>query len=255
MKKKSLIMLVCALMVVSSVAFGTIAYLTDRQGVTNNFTIGNVTIKVDETKVDENGVPEIDETVKPTPENPEPLLRTEESNTYPLTPASVYTKDPTMTVLKGSKESYVRMVVTLTNAAELLEIFEDLKLTYSDTYGDGFVPEDHVEGWSNDTWKYIVGKQNLDANTITLEFRYVENGKDKPINATEADVVLPPLFTHIRIPGELTNDHLEKLEGFSIQVDGHAIQTTGFSTADEAWVAFDKQTSAIENATTTVLLP
>ena len=34
-KKKSLIMLVCALMIVSSVAFGTIAYLTDRAGVTN----------------------------------------------------------------------------------------------------------------------------------------------------------------------------------------------------------------------------
>ena len=57
MKKKSLIMLVCALMIVSSVAFGTIAYLTDRAGVVNKFTLGNVDIVVDETEVDDEGNP------------------------------------------------------------------------------------------------------------------------------------------------------------------------------------------------------
>ena len=50
MKKKSLIMLVCALMIVSSVAFGTIAYLTDRADVVNKFTIGNVDIEQHEMK-------------------------------------------------------------------------------------------------------------------------------------------------------------------------------------------------------------
>ena len=69
MKKKSLIMLVCALMIVSSVAFGTIAYLTDRAGVVNKFTLGNVDIVVDETEVDDEGNPVPEE---PNPDDPDP---------------------------------------------------------------------------------------------------------------------------------------------------------------------------------------
>ena len=52
---------------------------------------------------------------------------------------------------------------------------------------------------------------------------------------TDAEnVVLEPLFETIRFPGELTNDHLTTLADFEVRVDGHAIQTTGFATADEA---------------------
>ena len=87
-KKKSLIMLVCALMIVSSLAFDTIAYLTDCAGVTNRFIIGNVDTVVDETEVAEDG-----KLIYPdgTPLNPDgtpvdpnvKLERTEEENEYP----------------------------------------------------------------------------------------------------------------------------------------------------------------------------
>lgn len=140
MKKKSLIMLVCALMIVSSVAFGTIAYLTDRAGVVNKFTLGNVDIVVDETEVDDEGNPVPEE---PDPDDPDPdpdYKRTEEENEYPLIPDSEYVKDPTMTVKAGSEEAYVRMVVTITNAAEVEVIFNELKTLYPLTYPNGFVP-------------------------------------------------------------------------------------------------------------------
>lgn len=255
MKKKSLIMLVCALMIVSSVAFGTIAYLTDRTGVVNKFTIGNVDITVDETEVGPEGKPKypegtelnpdgmpVDPTVKP--------VRTPDENTYPLTPGGQYVKDPTMTVKAGSEEAYVRMVVTITNAAEIKAIFADLRALYPLTYPNGFVPGDFVTGRDNTKWVYVGNMvENELTNTFTLEFRYF-----KTVEPTDAaDVVLPPLFETIRFPGELTNDHLSTLESFEVRVDGHAIQTIGFESADAAWAAFDAQMSV--SSTTTAVAP
>lgn len=243
MKKKSLIMLMCALMIISSVAFGTIAYLTDHAGVTNRFTIGNVDIVVDETEVDENGDPVPNPDYDPSdPNAPDaPNLRTDEENEYPLIPGSEYVKDPTMTVKAGSEKSYVRMVVTITNAAEIDAIFAQLQPLYPETYPNGFVPSAFVTGRDNAVWAYT-GTMARDEvqNTYTLEFRYFE-----AVEPTDTeDKVLPPLFKTIKLPGELTNAHLTQLEGFAIDIDGHAIQATGFDNADAAWAAFDAQIPA-----------
>ena len=240
MKKKTLIMLLCALMVVSSAAFGTIAYLTDHAGVTNKFTIGNVDITVDETVVDEDGNPVSNPDYDPNDPDSSPNERTEEENEYPLVPGSEYTKDPTLTVKAGSQESYVRMVVTINNAAEIEAIFEELMAMYPDKYPNGFVPGDFVTGRDNSKW-VLTGDMVKDAtqNTYTMEFRYSET-----VPQSEADVKLPPLFETISIPGELSNAHLSTLTDFAIDVQGHAIQTTGFDSADDAWAAFDAQTTA-----------
>ena len=243
-KKKSLIMLVCALIILTSVAFGTIAYLTDRASVTNRFTIGNVDIAVDETEVDENGDP------VPNPEqdpaNPDDdYKRTEEENEYPLIPGSEYVKDPSLTVKAGSKEAYVRMMVTISNASQIDAIFAELQAQYPDKYPNGFEPGAFVTGRDNTVWVYT-GTMAKDetANTYTLEFRYFE-----AVEPEGADLVLPALFETIKLPGELTNEHLMQLEGFAIDVNGHAIQTTGFNTADEAWAAFDAQMTVTNSGT------
>ena len=238
MKKKSLIMLVCALMIVSSVAFGTSAYLTDRADVVNKFTIGNVDIIVDETEVDENGNPVPNPDYDPNDPTSDPNKRTEDENEYALIPGSEYIKDPTMTVKAGSEEAYVRMVVTITNAAEIKAIFDELSTLYPSVYPNGFVPGDFVTGRDNTKWVYTGSMvENTVTNTYTLEFRYFE-----PVKAGDTEnVVLEPLFETIRIPGELTNEHLSQLENFEVRVDGHAIQTTGFTNADAAWDAFDAQ--------------
>ena len=243
MKKKSLIMLMCALTIISSVAFGTIAYLTDRAGVTNRFTIGNVDIVVDETEVDENGnpIPNLDYDPNDPNDPDDPNLRTEEENEYPLIPGSEYIKDPTMTVKAGSEKAYVRMVVTLSNAAGIDAIFAELQSLYPEKYPNGFVPGAFVTGRDNAVWVYTGALvKNEVLNTYTLEFRYFEAVEP---TATE-NVGLPPLFETILIPGELSNTHLTQLTDFSIDIDGHAIQTTGFDDADVAWAAFDTQMTA-----------
>lgn len=250
MKKKSLIMLVCALMIVSSVAFGTIAYLTDRASVTNKFTIGNVDITVDETKVNPDGTPkypdgtELNQDGTPVDPTVEPE-RTDKENEYPLIPGSEYVKDPTLTVIANSENSYIRMVVTITAADEVKAIFEELKALYPEKYPNGFVPGDFVTGYDSTKWIREENAANplgynADTNTYTLEYRYYQ-----PVEPTgEENLVLEPLFETICIPGELTNAHLSKLTDFEVQVDGHAIQTTGFADADAAWNAFDAQVSA-----------
>lgn len=246
MKKKSLIMLLSALMIVTSVAFGTIAYLTDRAGVTNKFTIGNVDIVVDETEVDEEGKPVPDpeyDPENPDPEHPDPNKRTEEENEYPLLPGTSYVKDPTLTVKAGSEESYVRMMVTITSAAELKQVFDELKIMYPEKFANGFVPNEHVEGWDSSVWPCYAMTENAEENTIVLEFRYPAA---VPAN-DEADTKLPALFTKINVPGELTGAQLQTIGGLTVDVKGHAIQTAGFENEDAAWAAFDAQMKAEEN--------
>lgn len=92
--RKSLILAACAIMLVCATIAGTLAYLTSTDTVTNTFTVGNVSIKLDEAKVDVNGK-------AVTPEQ-----RVKE-NKYKLLPGQTYSKDPTIHVQAGSEDCYV----------------------------------------------------------------------------------------------------------------------------------------------------
>ena len=95
--KKILALLLCAvLLIVASVA-GTIAYLTDNQAVSNTFTVGNVSITMVETKVNEYGVALTGEEAG----------TTNEGNIYKLIPGHSYTKDPTIKVSENSEDCYI----------------------------------------------------------------------------------------------------------------------------------------------------
>lgn len=207
--KKILLSVTCAgLLVVGSVA-ATIAYLTDAEKATNTFTVGDVQIELDEAKVTEDGKPV------------EGAKRVKE-NSYHLIPGQSYVKDPTVAVLEGSDESYVRMLVTMNKAAELKDVF-----------GEGFLPQYFVSGWDSSKWLTTkVVEEDEDANTLTYEFRYYTTVK--------GEQKLEPLFTEIVLPGaEVDNDDLKELEGLQIDVQAHAIQAAGFENADGAWANFN----------------
>ena len=210
---KVLIAALCAVLLVVGSVMGTLAYLTDRQAVVNTFTVGNVDITVDEAPVTPDGevIPGEDRV---------------EGNDYHLIPGQTYTKDPTMTVKAGSEDSYVRMMVTINCMSELQAIF-----------GADFLPHEYIEGKDSNIWIYNSTVDNGD-NTVTYEFRYY-----KTVDAFEStdDIVLEPLFTSFKVPGEITNEQLATLDALEIKVVGHAIQTVGLANADEAWAAFDGQ--------------
>ena len=83
-KSKVLLLLLCTVALSMAAAFGTLAYLTDSEAVTNTFTVGQVHISLDETDVDASGVKDGDTRVK--------------ANTYHLIPGQTYTKECTVTV-------------------------------------------------------------------------------------------------------------------------------------------------------------
>lgn len=108
MKKKifkSLAVVACALLLVVGSVVGTFAYLTSQVAVTNTFTVGNVTITMDEAPVDANGKATTGERVK--------------TNTYHIVPKGEYDKDPTITVNANSDSCYV--FVKVINGLEAVE--------------------------------------------------------------------------------------------------------------------------------------
>ena len=209
-KMKVILLSVCVIVLVFASVMGTLAYLTATDEVVNTFTVGNVEITLDEADVDELGVVISNDRVK--------------SNEYHLIPDGVYVKDPTVTVKRGSEDSYVRMLVTISDMADVKAVL-----------GNDFLPENYVEGYDKNVWKCVSITDNGD-NTATYEFRY----KETVVKPT-ADKVLEPLFEKIKVPAELDGEDLAKIAEMKISVVGNAIQKAGFDSEDAAWAAFDVQ--------------
>jgi len=233
--KKALLFTFCAVLLVVASVLGTMAYLTSSDTVTNTFTVGKVGLILDEKDYD----------------NSKTDVTTEgrdKENTYHLLPGHEYDKDPTVTVLKDSEKSYVRMIATITYNENADSVF-------------GTVDSPEAIGkWLNinsTDWK-ITGapeKTEKDGKIIrSYEFRYYTI-VDKVSNT--ADYKLEPLFTKITVPGEITNSDLEKLADLKIDVVAHAIQADGFQSKDGktaeqvAWEAFEQQVKTSQGTTGT----
>ena len=216
MKKKLLIMSVAMVLVCAFAVGMTIAYLTSTDEVVNTFTVGNVRIKLDEADVDEYGEQLYDsETGSPAPRV--------KANSYKLIPGHTYTKDPTVTVLSGSEESYIKMTVTVTKSDVLDDIFAPNGADLTSIF----------DGYDGTTWIYKDITEDNENKTRTYEFWYKET-----VAAPTADIALDALFDSITVPGNINNDQLATIEGMTITVNAYAIQADGFANADAAWAAF-----------------
>lgn len=145
MKKKTIALLLVLMMIFGVTCGGTIAYLTSSDSVTNTFTIGNVTITLNETKVDEYGVALTGDAAG----------TTETGNEYKLIPGHEYTKDPTIHVGATSEDCW--LFVKVENGLETDATF---------TWSDGWSQVDatnYPEYWQ---YKDTVSK-NADVPTFT----------------------------------------------------------------------------------------
>jgi len=215
MKAKRLVTIVLCMVLVAALSVaGTLAYLTSQDSVKNTFTVGDVEITLAESDADEDG--------------------NNKANAYHLLPGHTYTKDPTVTVVKNSENSYVRMLVKVSNIDALKTALPDMvdsnelfllqELCYD---------ENGNQTWNSDCWACV------DYNDGTYEFRYKEI-----VNTMDGeDDELEPLFTDITIPATIDNDSLALLQNMTIDVVAHAIQADGFADAGAAWTAFGTQHS------------
>lgn len=211
MKKfKALLVVACALLLVAASVFGTMAYLTSTDEVKNTFTVGKVSIKLDEAKANPDGslVANADRV---------------KANEYKLLPGHTYNKDPMVTVLSGSEPSYVKMTVTFSKANEMDAIFAPTGADLTSIF----------KGYNAANWIAKGNTKDATANTRTYEFWYKE-----AVGALTADVALDALFDSITVPGTITGEQLATIEGMTITVNAYAIQADGFTDADAAWKAF-----------------
>lgn len=93
-KTKALMLVLCAVLLVTASVLGTMAYLTSTDQVVNTFTVGKVAITLDEAKVDPDGKPVAD-------------AARVKKNAYHLLPGHTYTKDPTVHVQANSENSFI----------------------------------------------------------------------------------------------------------------------------------------------------
>lgn len=138
--KKALLLALCALLLVAGSVFGTYAYLTSKDTVTNTFTVGKVNITLDETDVDVYGVKDSETRVK--------------TNTYKLVPGHTYTKDPIVHLAAGSEASY--LFVELENGISSLE---------SNPTGDKTI----AAQIKTNGWRELTPGGNIYYKTVSLE--------------------------------------------------------------------------------------
>ena len=218
--KKKLMTLAMAIMLVAIGVVGTLAYLTDDAGeMTNTFTVGNVTIKLDEAVVEkaETG----DYKYVATDD------RTEEGQTYELLlPGDKVKKDPTITVDENSADCWVFMEVTLDfDQAKLLA--KAAGATAADV--DNANAAAAILGdFDASKWTIKAYKQDTDANTITFVAGY-----NTALAAEETAV----LFTEVTVPASLENADMEAINGMKMVFFARAIQKSGLADIDEAYTA------------------
>lgn len=245
-KTKALLMSLCAVLLVAASVLGTMAYLTDSKEVNNTFTVGNVSIKLDEAKVDENGTQVVDK-------DGNPVARVTR-NAYKLLPGHTYVKDPTVTVLTPSVESYVRMKVTFNNADKIIALCTDPEFEGEVTGVENAFPLIRMVNFVKAKaakWDGIIPDNMVDTEDMLANSKYFVKGTDNTLTyyfyyngtvaARDGNVVLPTLFDSIKVPTWVTGDQLAKLNDFQINVVAEAIQADGFKNADAAWAAFAAQ--------------
>lgn len=195
MKKatKTLLLMLCAVVLVVSSILGTVAYLTSTDTVTNTFTVGNVTIELKERAMKtETG--ELDTSVT--------TLEDAGIDDIKVIPGRTIYKQPVVIVNKDSEECW--LFVKIENGVtdkKILDAMVEIK-AHEDT------AEAKWEAVGSDGWYQYTGKAApaLDGTTK----------KDAEFQ----------VFDYFKFDN-LTNDEVKALEDASIKVTAYAIQADG----------------------------
>lgn len=145
-KTKALVLSLCALLLVVTSVFVTMAFLTSQDSVTNTFAVGKVEITLDEAKVTEYGV------------EVEGVARVK-GNKYKLIPGHTYVKDPTIHVSDTSEDCYLFVKIE-----------------------NGLGADAQISGLDTNGWKLVDGTTDVYCYCGTgTEKQIVQAGSDKKV--------------------------------------------------------------------------
>lgn len=200
-KTKALVLALCAVLLVVTTVFVTMAFLTSEDSVQNTFTVGEVTISLDELDVDE------DDLLTDNKEYTKDGITTtrDKANEYKLIPGKTYPKDPTIHV--GAKSEPCYLFVKVENG-----------LVNAEADGNTTI----AEQMKSNGWTLVDRQTNI----------YVY--KEVVTAETGANIVV---FNSFTIDGETA---VADYKDAKINVTAYAIQAEGFENTAKAdiWAKF-----------------
>lgn len=221
--KKKVFVVAIALCLVAILSMGTLAWFSDTGSVDNKFLFATT----DDDTADEVFNVELTEPNAPTDKSYKDIL-----------PGDILAKDPTITNA-GYYDQYIRVTVTIKNAAMFIEHIANKVSTFR---SDVFVGFDNTK-WIADTEKGgYEGKYDTATDTQTYVFYY--NGILAGEQTTDANKVSwDVLFTAVKIPDDLTREDAAEINAavndatsldtsFGISIVADAVQTKNVGAVD-----------------------
>lgn len=196
-KTKVLLTLACVVLLVAASVMGTLAYLTSQDAVVNTFSVGSVSLSLDEQDVDGSTA----------------NAERDKANTYHLMPGHEYTKDPTVHVNAASENSWI--FVKVENGIAAYEAVTSNEENGYKTIADQIA----AKGWTK-----------LDGVDNVYYKEYTKNG-------TGADLVVFEKFKIADDANNVNGWANINTENTKINVIAYAVQKDGFDTASAAWGA------------------
>lgn len=195
-----------ALALVAALGVGaTLAWLTDEESVTNTFTVGNISITLDEADVNEYGQKLNDQ--GKVAEAGDELADRVVSNEYKMVPGMDYVKDPIVTVDEGSEDCWL-----------FVKVAEE-----GNALGEGkFIEWDIGPLWTELEEGIWYAEYDADANPLVSKYNVITGGE-------------------ITINENTTKEHMDAFANGtakpSLAFTAYAVQKAGFDTAADAWSA------------------
>lgn len=213
MKKRTIALLMAAVMLFGITVGGTIAWLSDTSTVVSNtFTVGDINIVLNETDIDNDDMTSDNVMVNG--------VARDQANKYKLVPGNTYIKDPKVTVKAGSEECYIFIRV------------DELNNTYEGLGGKIIQYEINTDDWTavtGATGVYYYNKNTIDALNATSDV-FV----DSTVLATTSG-------KEITINSGLTKTMLEAIDKLAedkepqIKFTAYAVQAANMTDANDAW--------------------
>lgn len=192
LSKKGLIAILAAVVMLTGMIGGTIAWLiAQTESVVNTFTYGDINIKLEETDTNDGD-------------------NNANTNEYKMMPGQDITKDPVLTVIKGSEDCYLFVKLDKSTDAK----FDDF-MTFE--VADGWTALDNVAGVY---YREVAAADVADA--------------DKAFGVIKDNTVSVKETVTKGMLNALTDTTFPKLT-----VTGYAVQKAGMSSAADAWAVVE----------------